>query len=57
METKIMSMIPEKCKSVYHSTSTGKSEGEKIYLRILMALDYICSMTDSEAEEIYRKLH
>ena len=57
METKIMSMIPEKCKSVYHSTITGKSEGEKIYLRILMALDYICSMTDSETEEIYRKLH
>lgn len=56
METKIMSMIPEKNKNVYHMLSQEKCEGEKIYLRILMALDYICCMTDSEAEEIYRKL-
>lgn len=56
IEEKILFMIPEIYKKVYKNESTGKSEYEKLYLRILMALDYICDMTDRETETIYGKI-
>lgn len=41
---------------MYYSESYGKSEQEKLYLRILMITDYISGMTDNYAKKLYREL-
>lgn len=41
---------------MYDHNSYGKSEQEKLYLRILMITDYISGMTDNYAKKLYREL-
>ena len=41
---------------MYASESVGKSEQEKLYLRILMLTDYISGMTDNYAKRLYQEL-
>ena len=43
-------------KSMYASESVGKSEQERLYLRILMITDYISGMTDNYAKRLYQEL-
>ena len=43
-------------KSMYQQESKGKSEGEKLYLRLLLITDYISGMTDSYAKRLYQEL-
>ena len=43
-------------KSMYQKASQGKSEGEKLYLRLLLITDYISGMTDSYAKRLYQEL-
>ena len=43
-------------KSMYRHESVGKSEEEKLYLRILMITDYISGMTDNYAKRLYQEL-
>jgi len=48
-------LIAPEYKKVYLEISEGRPETEKIYLRILMSSDYICDLTEDQAEDIIRK--
>lgn len=56
IEKRIIDTVSDFYKSMYRSESAGKSEGEKLYLRILMITDYISGMTDSYARRLYQEL-
>lgn len=56
IERRIMDMVSDFYKSMYHAQAVGKSEEEKLYLRILMVTDYISGMTDNYARRLYREL-
>ena len=57
VQEKLISLISEDYKRIYHTFSKDKSEDEKLYLRLLLATDYICSMTDSYAKNLYQELN
>jgi len=57
IDTKIVSFISNNYKRAYHHHSEGKSEIEKLYLRLLLVTDYICGMTDSYAKRLYQELN
>lgn len=44
-------------KLCYERESQVNPEVEKLYLRLLLATDYICGMTDSYARDLYRQLN
>jgi len=48
--------ISSNYKKAYHYHAKGKSEAERLYLRILLVTDYICGMTDSFAKRLYQEL-
>lgn len=54
---RLICLIPDIYKRIYHSESTGKSESEKMYLRFIMLLDYICDLTDFQAENLFKNLN
>lgn len=56
IDERMISFVSDNYKSCYHSQSQGKSEVEKIYLRLLLITDYICGMTDSYAKRLYQEL-
>lgn len=56
VEEKLMSLISENYKQAYHIFAAGKSEEEKLYLRLLLVTDYVCGMTDSYAKRLYQEL-
>ena len=56
IEKRTIDTVSEFYKSMYHSESYGKSEQDKLYLRILMITDYISGMTDNYAKKLYREL-
>ncbi|MCD7777301.1 MAG: deoxyguanosinetriphosphate triphosphohydrolase [Clostridiales bacterium] len=53
---KVYSLISENYKNIYERYSENKPEREKLYLRLLLAADYISGMTDSFARDLYRQL-
>ena len=57
IDTKIVSFISNNYKRAYHHHSEGKSDIEKLYLRLLLVTDYICGMTDSYAKRLYQELN
>lgn len=57
VQEKLISLISEDYKRIYHTFSKDKSEDEKLYLRLLLATDYICGMTDSYAKNLYQELN
>ena len=57
IDTKVVSFISNNYKRAYHFHSDGKSEIEKLYLRLLLVTDYICGMTDSYAKRLYQELN
>lgn len=57
VEKRMVSLISENYKNAYHRQAKGKEEDEKLYLRILLATDYICGMTDSYAKRLYQELN
>ena len=57
IDTRVVSFISENYKSAYHKQAEGKSEVEKLYLRLLLVTDYICGMTDSYAKRLYQELN
>lgn len=57
VQEKLVSLISDNYKKVYAVYSEGKSREEKLYLRLLLATDYICSMTDSYAKSLYQELN
>ncbi len=56
IDKRIIAFISENYKSAYHSQAEGKSEEEKLYLRLLLVTDYICGMTDSYAKRLYQEM-
>ena len=57
MEQKLVNLISDKYKQIYHYYSKGRSEQEKLYLRLLLVTDYISGMTDSFAKNLYQELN
>lgn len=56
IDERFISFISDNYKSAYRHHSEGKSEEEKLYLRLLLVTDYICGMTDSYAKRLYQEL-
>lgn len=57
IDKRVVSFISENYKSAYHKQAEGKSEEEKLYLRLLLVTDYICGMTDSYAKRLYQEMN
>ncbi|MGI6070811.1 MAG: deoxyguanosinetriphosphate triphosphohydrolase [Blautia sp.] len=57
LEEKMVALISDNYKQTYLAYSRGKPEQERLYLRILLATDFISGMTDSYAKDIYQKLN
>lgn len=57
VEEKLVSLISENYKQAYHAYAAGKSEEERLYLRLLLVTDYVCGMTDSYAKRLYQELN
>lgn len=56
VQRKLMSIISDNYKAIYHIYADGKDEAEKLYLRLLLVTDEVCGMTDSYAKELYQEL-
>lgn len=56
VQEKLMSIVSDNYKAVYHIYAEGKEEVERLYLRLLLVTDEVCGMTDSYAKELYREL-
>lgn len=56
IEDRTMDTVSEFYKSIYRSEAEGRSEGDRLFLRLLMITDYISGMTDSYARRLYQEL-
>lgn len=56
VQEKLIALISENYRTIYKRYSKGKSETEKLYLRLLLVTDDICGMTDSYAKRLYQEL-
>ena len=56
MDLRIVSFISDNYKRAYHCQAEGKTEAEKLSLRVLLVTDYICGMTDSYAMRLYQEM-
>ena len=57
IDLRLISFISENYKSAHHNQAKGKSEAEKLYLRLLLVTDYLCGMTDSYAKRLYQEMN
>lgn len=57
VQEKLMTLISDNYKYVYHRQAAGKPEEERLYLRLLLVTDYICGMTDGYAKRLYQDLN
>ncbi len=57
IDSRMISFISDNYKTIYHIYSDGKSEDEKLYLRLLLVTDFVCGMTDSYAKRLYQELN
>lgn len=56
IDDKLMSIVSDNYIQNYRFCSKGKSDGERLYLRLLLVTDFICGMTDSYAKSLYQEL-
>ncbi|MCR5599928.1 MAG: deoxyguanosinetriphosphate triphosphohydrolase [Ruminococcus sp.] len=56
IQQRIMELVSENYIRAYKIHSEGRSEAEKLYLRLMLVTDYICGMTDGYAQKLYREL-
>lgn len=56
IDMRLVSFISTNYKKAYHNLARSADEREKLYLRLLLATDYICGMTDSYAKRLYQEL-
>ncbi len=56
VDRKMVELISPSFMQVYRIHSKDASDGEKLYLRLLLATDYVSGMTDSYARRLYREL-
>ena len=57
IDRRVVSFISDNYKNAYKLQSEGKSEAEKLYLRLLLVTDYVCGMTDSYAKRLYQEMN
>ena len=57
IDSRVVSFISDNYKSAYRLQAAGRSEEEKLYLRLLLVTDYICGMTDSYAKRLYQEMN
>ena len=57
IQQKMMQLISENYLRIYRIHAEGKTEEEKLYLRLLLVTDYVCGMTDSYAKSLYQELN
>lgn len=57
IDERVMSFVSTNYKNAYHYHAKGKSEQERLYLRLLLVTDYVCGMTDSYAQRLYQELN
>ncbi len=57
IEEKLEGIVSEHYRQSYHDHAEGKSEAEKLYLRLLLVTDYVSGMTDTYARDTYRELN
>ncbi len=56
IEQRMVYFISSNYKNAYHFHAKGRTDVEKLYLRLLLVTDYICGMTDSYAKRLYQEL-
>lgn len=56
IDRRMISFISSNYKKAYHYHAEGRTEAEKLYLRLLLVTDYVCGMTDSYAKRLYQEL-
>ena len=57
VDTKMIGLISSSFMQVYRIHAKDAGEDEKLYLRLLLATDYVSGMTDSYARRLYRELN
>ena len=57
IDKRVVSFISDNYKNAYRLQAKGKSEAEKLYLRLLLVTDYVCGMTDSYAKRLYQEMN
>ena len=57
IDEKVVTLISQNYVQRYHAEAAGKSDEEKLYLRILLVTDLVCGMTDSYAKGLYQELN
>lgn len=57
IDRRVVSFISDNYKNAYKRQAEGKSEEEKLYLRLLLVTDYVCGMTDSYAKRLYQEMN
>lgn len=56
VDRKMVALISSTFLQNYHFRSDGLKESDKLYLRLLLATDYVSGMTDGYAKRLYREL-
>ncbi len=56
VQEKLISLLSDNYRAVYHVHAKGKDEAEQLYLRLLLVTDEVCGMTDSYAKRLYQEL-
>lgn len=56
IQDKYIDLLSRNYLNNYHMTSKGCSDHEKLYLRLLLATDFISGMSDSYAKQLYQEL-
>ncbi len=57
LREKLTMLMSENYLRIYFRYSEGKDESHKLYLRLLLVMDYVCGMTDSYAKRMYQELN
>ncbi|CUX32142.1 deoxyguanosinetriphosphate triphosphohydrolase [Clostridium sp. C105KSO13] len=57
IDSRVVSFISDNYKNAYKHQAEGKSEAEKLYLRLMLVTDYVCGMTDSYAKRLYQEMN
>lgn len=57
IDIRILSFISDNYLNAYKHQAEGKSEAERLYLRLLLVTDYVCGMTDSYAKRLYQEMN
>ncbi len=57
IDIRVISFISDNYINSYKIQSEGKSEEEKLYLRLMLVTDYVCGMSDSYAKRLYQEMN